>query len=298
VDTFKHSADEDRKDMDASFSSSIARAIEDRLKNEIDMKKAFQVQNAAQDERNAHVQSELKNQLQYLRQDLDQKADQLRASAAAGDKKVAESCESSIKKATSALIEEQDTLKLNMTATTDKLSTDLTQAINDRNSALMNQKSEFLENLAKAVGTLGDTLDEKTMQLTQKTDALKAQVEVDVATKIKDLDNRVEKNIKEVKDDGATRVQKSIDTITTKMDVMDVRIKTEIEPNLKVAVDQVKRASDASSGNKDRIMLLETSLTENLTEGLTALNDKIEDMSQGMDIATILNGLAEEAGSA
>jgi len=295
VEAFKASADEDRKDMDASFSSQIARAVEDRLKNEIDMKKAFQVQNAAQDERNAHVQSELKNQLQYLRQDLDSKAETLKASAAAGNKKVLEACADALKKAQSGLIEDMDTMKLDITSVTDKLQTDLSSAVNERNNALLMQKSEFLENLSAAVTTLGDSLDEKTMMLTQKTDALKAQVEVDVATNIKDLDNRVEKNIKEVKDDVATRVQKSIDTIEIKMDVMNTRIKTEIEPTLKEASDTVSRAANDIAANKDRIMLLDTTLTENVTEGFQGLSDRIDDMAQGMDIATILNGLAEAA---
>ena len=48
---------------------------------------------------------------------------------------------------------------------------------------------------------------------------------------------------------------------------------------------------------EDRIMLVDTTLTENLSDSFQILNEKVDDMAQGMDIATILNGLAAEAGS-
>jgi len=295
VESNKRSADDDRKDMDASFSSEIARAIEDRLKNEIDMKKAFQVQNAAQDERNAHVQTELKNHMQYLRADLDTAVQDLKVTTAAADKKVIETVNENVKRVQSVMIEEMETLNMTVNATTDKLATDIVTATNERNNLLMNQKSEFLENLAAAVGNLGDTLDEKTMQLTQKTDQLKAQVEVDVATTIKDLNTKVEKDITEVKHDVATRVQKSIDDVTLKMEVMQTRIKTEVEPSLAEASDNGKRAAAGVVALKDRVTLMEESLTESLQEGLSSLNERIEDMAAGVDIADVLSGLIREA---
>ena len=44
-------------------------------------------------------------------------------------------------------------------------------------------------------------------------------------------------------------------------------------------------------------MLVDTTLTENLSDGFQILNEKVDDMAQGMDIATILNGLAADARS-
>ena len=78
---------------------------------------------------------------------------------------------------------------------------------------------------------------------------------------------------------------------------MDTRVKIEIEPALKEAVEELSRHDREIQGNKDRIMLVDTTLTENLSDGFQILNEKVDDMAQGMDIATILNGLAAEAGS-
>ena len=44
-------------------------------------------------------------------------------------------------------------------------------------------------------------------------------------------------------------------------------------------------------------MLVDTTLTENLSDSFQILNEKVDDMAQGMDIATILNGLAADARS-
>lgn len=67
---------------------------------------------------------------------------------------------------------------------------------------------------------------------------------------------------------------------------------------MRQAADDVQRALNEVTGLKDRIVLLDNTLSENMTEALGSLDARIEDMAQGMDIATILNGLAAEAGSA
>ena len=227
----------------------------------------------------SRVQLELTNTMTHLRKDLDSHTEGLRAGVAAGDKKTFV-----LEKAQFELADAMRSMKLDVGANTERLRADLTAARNERKTAVSNLNKELSRNLTVAVSHLGASLDTRTAKLTLETEAVKAQVDADVATKLSLLENDVD-----------TRLQKCIDTIEIKMDVMNTRIKTEVEPNLKEACDTVSRAANDIAANKDRIMLLDTTLTENVTEGFQGLSDRIDDMAQGMDIATILNGLAEAA---
>ena len=298
MEDLQHYVDENGKDMDAAFAANMTRAKEETLALFADIKRSVQTQNAAQDERSTHVTAELKSQCQYLRQTLDQGMSELRAGIVDGDKGVIAKLQGMLDQTVSGLLDDVDTIKMETKAEMDSLTSQMTENTNATDESMQQLKTSISNNLSAAVITLGDTLDASTLKLTQQTAELKSKVEVDVATSIKDVDQRVTKNITELTDYVNTTVQKSINQVTTQLEVVNVRVQQEIMPAVTETKAAVVRCENNSKANKDRIVLAETTLKSDLSGAIGALDGKIEEMTQGMDLANILNSLAKDAGSA
>ena len=79
------------------------------------------------------------------------------------------------------------------------------------------QRSMLLSSIETGLASLGATLDEQTAAVTAKADALQQQVEVDMRA---------------LRDEVSSSVQKSLCEIGTKVEVTETRIKMEVEPQV------------------------------------------------------------------
>jgi methyl-accepting chemotaxis protein len=149
------------------------------------------------------------------------------------------------------------------------------------------RRAHVLQQRASASGGAGDLR------------ALEQKVDVEVRDQISTLDESVNRKLTDLKDMVEDKVQKSIDTMSTQLEVMNTRVKKEMEPKLA----ETERVALSVQGKLEtletRVMLeqdeLKTGMTKSLEGISTELDDltsKVDEMTADLDINALLMGAA------
>ena len=158
------------------------------------------------------------------------------------------------------------------------LSTDLRADIEQRHDAILAAHAKLEKETQNASLTLASTLDEAKNDLAGDLRALEVKVD--------------------------DKVQKSIETMSTKLEAMNTRVKKEMEPKLAETEMAARSIGAKLETLETRVVLeqdeLKTGMTkslEDISKELDELTEKVDGMTAGLDINVLLMGAASASGS-
>ena len=156
------------------------------------------------------------------------------------------------------------------------------------------QHSALHEQLGTAVRNLGGAIDKDgnaLRELVQKNDL---DANESIGSSLAGVQERVDAALMQLDTACQAQVEEGMQRANVKMEVVETRVKTEIEPAIKTAVLELARTSNEIKGTSDRIGLLDSTMAENMTDGFTNLRDMINEMSTAVDMTSMLDALADE----
>jgi chromosome segregation ATPase len=283
MEEFRRSSESAQRKLERETLASIKTQKEeaDALFN--DIKKIMAAKNDEQDESNMKEQSELRTQLQQVRQNLERAQTELESKISRGDSKVDSEVRDWAKTHVDNLNEELTTLQTVVEAHKDAAETIVYEEVKKRTEEVADTRKASATALAEATEELKRDLAKTQKGLTGEIKTLETKVDGEVSDKISELRSTMTGQLEDLKTHVEGSVDKSIQDMTHKMDAMKTQVQQEMKPELKAVKAVAERADEGLNTYKSIAGAAAEDLEESVKKTVAALSEEMDKIEAQVD---------------
>eukprot|EP01043_Picozoa_sp_COSAG02_P063255 COSAG02_NODE_8918_length_2400_cov_3.677097_1_plen_304_part_00 len=276
MEEFRRSTESAQRKLERETLASIKSQKEeaDALFN--DIKKMMAAKNDEQDESNMKEQSELRTNLQQLKQNLERVHAELENKISRGDAKVDSEVRDWAKTQVDNLDDELATLKTVVEAHKEQGEAIVYEEVKKRTDEMAETRKVAAAALAEAAEELKRDLAKTQKGLTHDIKTLETKVDGEVSDKISELRSTMTGQLEDLKTHVEGSVDKSIQDMTHKMDAMKTQVQQEMKPELKAVKAVAERADEGLKTYQSIAGAAAEMLEERVTKTIATLSEEME----------------------